>query len=70
MSSSLGNSRLVVTFAAFDFLIVVSNARLLVRCALDSVHDVDEDRGCGARSARFGIGFEGIVVREISLRLL
>ena len=38
--------RFVAAFAAFDFRPVVSNVRLFVRCALDSVYDdVDVDNG-------------------------
>ena len=40
------DSHFVAAFAAFDFRPVVSNVRLFVRCALDSVYDVDvDDRG-------------------------
>ena len=53
--------RFVAAFAAFDFRFVVSNVRLFVRCALDSVYDVDEDLVRGARRARFWIKFDGIV---------
>ena len=41
------NSHLEAALAAFDFRsVVVSKVRLFVRCALDSVYDVDvDDRG-------------------------
>lgn len=38
-----------------------------MRCALDSVYDVDGDRGRGARRARFEIGFDDIVTSDLHI---
>lgn len=69
MRSRSVNSRFVAALAAFDFRPVVSNARLFVRCALDSVDDdVDvDDRGWGARRARFVIRVDDIVASEFHI---
>lgn len=60
--------RFIAALAAFDFRsVVVSKVRLFVRCALDSVYDVDEDRGRGARRARFVISVDGIVTNGLHI---
>jgi hypothetical protein len=42
----MNDLRFVAALAVFGFRsVVVSKVRLFVRCALDSVYDVDDDRG-------------------------